>query len=68
MAIVAITHDVLQAFTTVNINDSKQMQKLTEAARDDGAAMKTLTEAAVVDSAAMKQIAYVSSSLSTRTV
>lgn len=46
------------AFSSVNIEDSKRMQKLTEAALKDSAAMKLLTEAAVRDSAAMKQIAY----------
>lgn len=46
------------AFNIVNINDSKEMQKLTEAARNDNEIMKTLTQAAVGDSAAMKQIAY----------
>jgi len=45
-------------YTLVNIDDSKYMQRLTEAAREDNAAMKTLTLATVADSAAMKQIAY----------
>jgi len=48
------------AFSIVNTEDSKRMQKLTEAARDDNITMKALTEAAVSDSAAMKQIAYLS--------
>lgn len=43
----------------MNTEDSKRMQKLTEAARDDNITMKALTEAAVSDSAAMKQIACV---------
>lgn len=37
----------VQAFNIVNINDSKEMQKLTEAARNDNEIMKTLTQAAV---------------------
>jgi len=45
-------------FSTVNIEDSKTMQQMTETALKDSAAMKQLTEAAVRDSAAMKQIAY----------
>ncbi|KAF7985517.1 hypothetical protein HWV62_3737 [Athelia sp. TMB] len=48
------------SFNIVNTEDSKRMQKLTEAARDDNTQMKALTEAAVSDSAAMKQIAYLS--------
>ncbi|KAJ7654793.1 hypothetical protein B0H17DRAFT_1338209 [Mycena rosella] len=46
------------AFSSVNLEDSKRMQELTEAAVKDSAAMKKLTEATVRDSAAMKQISY----------
>ncbi|KAH7905719.1 hypothetical protein BJ138DRAFT_1164230, partial [Hygrophoropsis aurantiaca] len=46
------------AFATVNIEDSKQMRKLTEAAVADSTEMKILTGTAVRDSAAMKQVAY----------
>ncbi|KAH7921422.1 hypothetical protein BV22DRAFT_1132288 [Leucogyrophana mollusca] len=46
------------AFATVNIEDSKQMRKLTEAAVADSTEMKILTGAAVRDSAAMKQVSY----------
>lgn len=59
MIIETFTCDILQGYTLVNIDDSKYMQKLTEAAREDNAAMKTLTLATVADSAAMKQIALV---------
>lgn len=47
------------AFSSVNIEDSKTMQKLTRTALDDSATMKLLTQAAVQDSAAMKQVACV---------
>jgi hypothetical protein len=47
----------VQAFSTVNIEDSKTMQELTTTALKDSHTMKQLTHAAVQDSAAMKQIA-----------
>jgi len=50
-------HKPTQAFSTVNIEDSKTMQELTTTALRDSHTMKRLTHAAVQDSAAMKQIA-----------
>ncbi|KAH7929174.1 hypothetical protein BV22DRAFT_1125947 [Leucogyrophana mollusca] len=46
------------AFAKVNIDESKHMRELTEAAVQDSKHMRKLTEAAVRDSDAMKQISY----------